>query len=133
MKFQLICVLVRYHSIRYTSWPIENQREKSLHRTCQLTLLNPVRHFCCYVANVTYMLAGPVPLRVESCLICRCSCNKYTCWPSTTATSIVAVQTCLLVECCCKMDACWTVDTQSAWPLNPACSLVWWLYICHTC
>ena len=46
-------------------------------------------------------------------LLCHCSCNKYACWPSVTATNTAAVQTCLLVECCCKMDACWTIATQS--------------------
>ena len=112
VKLQLICLLIWYHSIRYAPWPLENQREKLLRCTYQLTLWNPIRHFCCYVANVTYMLAGPVPFRVESCLICRCSCNKYTCWPNATATITAAVQTCLLVECCSKMDACWNVDTQ---------------------
>ena len=71
------------------------------------------------------MLAGPVPLRVESCLIRRCSCNKYTCWQSATDTSTAAVQTYLLVECCCKMDTCWTVTTQSA------CLPIFWHSILH--
>ena len=113
VKLQLTCLLIWYVSIIYASRISENQREKPFHQTCQLTLWNPIRHVCCYLADVTYMLAGPVLLRVESCLICRCSCTKYACWPSATDTSTAAVQTCLLVECCCKMGACWTVATQS--------------------
>ena len=60
--------------------------------------------------NVTYMLAGPVPLRVESPQLQQI----YLLRTSATATNTAAVQTRLLVECCCKMDACWAVDTQSA-------------------
>ena len=94
-------------------------KEKTPPADMSTNTVKPNQAFLLLRASITYMIASPVPLRVERCLICRHSCSKYTRWPSATATSTSAVQTCLLVECCCKMEA-----------LNPACPLVWWFYIC---
>ena len=117
-------------------------------QSCQLTLWNPIRHFCCYFANVTYMLAGPEPLRVESCLICRCSCNKYTCWPSATATSTLlfkhaywlsaAARWTLVGPLVLNQHACRYVATQTCMPtgvvlLYMSYLLVWCLTISRAC
>ena len=131
-------MIIRYHSIRYASWPIVNQRENTLHQTCQLTLCNPIRHAC---VNLTYMLAGPVPHHVERCLICRCSCNKYTCWPSATATQapllfkhaywLSAAARVLLVGPLLFNHACRSFATQSCMPTGVM--LVWCLTISRAC
>ena len=39
-----------------------------LHQTCHLTMWNFIRQDC-YIVNTTYMSAGPVPLREESCYV----------------------------------------------------------------
>ena len=113
-------------------------KRKPLHQTCQLTLWNPIRHVCCYLANVTYILAGPVPLLVESCLICRCSCNKYTCCPSATGTSTAAAFKIptgwVLLQDGRLLDRCYSISMPAdLLPLNPACILVCCFYIWHTC
>ena len=63
-------------------------------------------------------------------LICRCSCNIYACWPSSTATNTAVVQACILVECCCKKGTCLTVATQSVCPSSFCHSI---LHCCWHC
>ena len=92
-----------------------------LHETCQLTQWNFISQDC-YIVNSKYMLCQK--------LLYRCSCNKYACRPSVTATNMAAVQTCLLNKCCCKMGTCWTVATQSAC-LSSFCNSI--LHLCWRC
>ena len=108
VKLQLICLRIWYHSIRHASWPIENQREKLLNAPPPDMPTNSVKPYqacLCYVANVTFKFAEPVPLCVESC-----NCNKYACWASA-------------VECCCKMNAYSISMPANHLLLNPACMI----------
>ena len=118
VKLQLICLRIWYHSFRHASWPIETQREKLLNAPPPDMPTNSVKPYqacLCYVANVTFKFAEPVPLCVESC-----NCNKYACWASA-------------VECRCEMNAYSISMPVNHLPLNPACMIKWGFSICHTC
>ena len=138
VKLPLICLLIWYHSIIYASWISENQREKPLNQTCQLTLWNP-NQACLLLPYLCYLYArwsSATPRREllnmslqlqQIYLLTKCNWHKHRCW-SNMPTDWVLLQDGRLLDRCYSISM--PVDLL---PLNPACLLVWCIYICYSC